>query len=124
MLQQFPNSPEAEEALENAKVIYVEEGKNAEYVNFARSMGKEISTTQEEQLAYQEAEVQFNNGNFPAAAKKFEDYLERFPQESILLKHCITKVKSISTRKIGQKLPPDTKHCRIRCHINLEKNLC
>ncbi len=79
LLQQFPNSPEAEEALDNAKVIYVEEGRTAEYINFARSMGKEISTTQEELLAYQEAEVQFNNGNFPAAAKKYEDYLERFP---------------------------------------------
>ncbi len=80
LLQQFANSPEAEEALENAKIIYVEEGRTAEYVSFARSMGKEISTTQEEQLAYQEAEVQFNNGNFPSAAKKYEDYLERFPQ--------------------------------------------
>ncbi len=80
LLQQFPNSPEAEEALDNAKSIYVEEGRSSEYVNFARSMGKEISTTQEEQLAYQEAEVQFNNGNFPAAAKKFEDYLGKFPQ--------------------------------------------
>ena len=80
LLQQFPNSPEAEEALENAKSIYVEERRTSEYVNFARSMGKEISTTQEEQLAYQEAEVQFNNGNFPAAAKKFEDYLGKFPQ--------------------------------------------
>jgi TolA-binding protein len=80
LLQQFPNSPESEEALENAKVIYVEEGRSSEYVNFARGMGKEISVTQEEQLAYQEAEVQFNNGNFPAAAKEFEEYLERFPQ--------------------------------------------
>ena len=43
-------------------------------------MGKDISTTQEDQLAYEEAEVQFNNGNFPAAAKKFEDYLTRFPE--------------------------------------------
>ena len=80
LLQQFPNSPEAEEALENAKVIYVEEGRSAEYVSFARSMGKEISTTQEEQLAYQEAELQFNNGNFPVAARKYEEYLDRFPQ--------------------------------------------
>jgi TolA-binding protein/ribosomal protein L20 len=80
LLQQFPNSQEAESALENAKVIYVEEGRTGEYVNFARSMGKEISTTQEEQLAYEEAEVQFNNGNFPAAAKEFEEYLEKFPQ--------------------------------------------
>ncbi|MBC7827407.1 MAG: tetratricopeptide repeat protein [Chitinophagaceae bacterium] len=79
LLQQYPNSPEAEEALENAKGIYVEEGRTNEYVNFARNMGKDISTTQEDQLAYEEAEVQFNNGNFAAAAKKFEDYLGRFP---------------------------------------------
>ena len=39
LLQQFPNSPEAEEALENAKVIYVEEGRTSEYVNFARIDG-------------------------------------------------------------------------------------
>ena len=80
LLQQYPNSPEAESALENAKVIYVEEGRTNEYINFARSMGKEISTTQEEQLAYQEAEVQFNNGNFAVAAKKFEEYLDKFPE--------------------------------------------
>jgi TolA-binding protein len=80
LLQQYPNAPEAEEALDNAKVIYVEEGRSAEYVSFARSMGKEISVTQEEQLAYQEAEIQFNNGNFPAAARKFEEYLDRFPE--------------------------------------------
>ncbi len=80
LLQQFPNSPEADLALENAKAIYVEEGRTNEYVNFARGMGKEISVTQEEQLAYQEAEVQFNNGNFSVAAKKFEDYLDKFPE--------------------------------------------
>ncbi len=79
LLKQFPNSPEAESALENAKTIYVDEGRTAEYVNFARSMGKEVTTTQEEELAYQEAEVQFNNGNLPAAAKKFEDYLAKYP---------------------------------------------
>jgi TolA-binding protein len=80
LLRQYPNSPEAEEALENAKAIYVEEGRTAEYVNFARTMGKDISTTQEDQLAYEEAEVQFNNGNFAAAARKFEDYLSKFPE--------------------------------------------
>ncbi|MHA4846213.1 tetratricopeptide repeat protein [Flavitalea antarctica] len=80
LLKQFPNSPEADAALENARSIYIEQGKTSEYVGFARSMGKSISGTQEDQLAYQEAEVQFNNGNFPAAAKKFEDYLAKFPE--------------------------------------------
>ncbi len=80
LLKDFPNSPEADAALENARIIYIEQGKTSEYVGFARQMGKEISTNQEDELAYQEAEVQFNNGNFPIAAKKFEDYLVKFPE--------------------------------------------
>lgn len=80
LLKQFPNSPEAEAALENARTIYVEQGKTSEYVDFVRSMGREVSGSQEDDLAYQEAEVQFNNGNFQAAVKKFDDYIGRFPE--------------------------------------------
>jgi len=79
LIKQFPNSPEAQDALDNAKQIYVEEGRSNEYVNFAKSMGVEVSASQEDQLAYSEAEVQFNNGNFSGAAQKFEDYLAKFP---------------------------------------------
>ena len=79
LLKQYPNSVEAQEALDNAKSIYVEEGRSSEYINFAKGMGIAISASQEDQLAYQEAEVQFNNGNFPAALQKFEDYLSKFP---------------------------------------------
>jgi tetratricopeptide (TPR) repeat protein len=79
LLKNYPNSAEAQDGLDNAKIIYVEEGRSGEYVNFAKSMGMDISPTQEDQLAYQEAEVQFNNGNFIVAAQKFEDYLSKFP---------------------------------------------
>lgn len=79
LLDKFPNSPEAESALDNAKSIYVEEGRTSEYVDFAKKLGKDISTGQEDELAYQEAEVQFNNGSFPAAAEKFENYLSKYP---------------------------------------------
>lgn len=79
LLKQYPNSPEAQDGLENAKTIYVEEGRSGEYVNFAKGMGVEVSATQEDQLAYEEAEVQFNNGNFPGAVQRFEAYLAKFP---------------------------------------------
>jgi len=79
LLKQFPNSLEAQDALDNAKTIYIQEGRSSEYVNFAKTLGVDISTTQEDQLAYQEAEVQFNDGNFTVAAQKFEDYLTKFP---------------------------------------------
>jgi TolA-binding protein len=85
LLVQFPNSPEAQDALDNAKTIYVEEGRTGEYVNFAKSMGVEVSASQEDQLAYEEAEVQFNNGNFAGASQKFEAYLSKFPDGKYLL---------------------------------------
>jgi len=80
LLKQYPNSSEAQDALENAKSIYVQEGKSSEYVNFAKTLGVNISSSQEDQLAYQEAEVQFNDGNFTAAIQKFENYLSKFPE--------------------------------------------
>jgi TolA-binding protein len=79
LLKQYPHSPEAQDALENAKSIYVEEGNSGEYVNFAKTLGVDVSASQEDQLAYQEAEMQFNNGNFREACGKFEDYLAKFP---------------------------------------------
>ncbi|HEX4375083.1 MAG TPA: tetratricopeptide repeat protein, partial [Puia sp.] len=79
LVKQYPNSQEAQDALENAKIIYVEQGKSSEYVNFAKTMGVDVTPNQEDELAYQEAEVQFNNGNFADAAPKFEQYLTKFP---------------------------------------------
>jgi TolA-binding protein len=80
LLKQYPNSPEAQDALDNARTIYIQEGRSSEYVSFAKGIGVEVSASQEDQLAYEEAEVQFNNGNFPAAAQRFEAYLAKFPE--------------------------------------------
>ncbi|MEO5682098.1 MAG: tetratricopeptide repeat protein [Chitinophagaceae bacterium] len=80
LLKQYPNSPEAEEGLDNAKVIYIEDGRSGEYVSFARGLGMDISTSQEDSLAYAEAEVQFNNGSFSAALTRFDSYLTKFPE--------------------------------------------
>jgi len=99
LLKKYPNSVEAQEALDNAKSIYVEEGRSAEYVNFAKSMGIAISASQEDQLAYQEAEVQFNNGNFSGAQQKFEDYLKRFPDGKYALEANFYKSEMYASQK-------------------------
>jgi TolA-binding protein len=99
LLKQYPNSVEAQEALDNAKSIYVEEGRTSEYVNFAKGMGIAISVSQEDQLAYQEAEVQFNNGNFPGAQQKFEDYLKRFPDGKYALEANFYKSEMYASQK-------------------------
>lgn len=99
LLKQYPNSVEAQEALDNAKSIYVEEGRTSEYVNFAKGMGISISASQEDQLAYQEAEVQFNNGNFSGAQQKFEDYLKRFPDGKYFLEANFYKSEMYASQK-------------------------
>jgi TolA-binding protein len=99
LLKQYPNSVEAQEALDNAKSIYVEEGRTSEYVNFAKGMGIAISASQEDQMAYQEAEVQFNNGNFSGAQQKFEDYLNKFPEGKYALEANFYKSEMYTSQK-------------------------
>lgn len=99
LLRQYPNSPEAQNALDNAKEIYVEEGRSSEYVNFAKGMGVEVSASQEDQLAYEEAEVQFNNGNFDEAVQRFEAYLAKFPDGKYSLEANYYKSEIYFSRK-------------------------
>ena len=103
LLKKYPNSVEAQEALDNAKSIYVEEGRTAEYVSFAKGMGIAVSVSQEDQLAYQEAEVQFNNGNFSGAQQKFEDYLKRFPDGKYALEANFYKSEMYASQKNWEK---------------------
>ena len=103
LLKKYPNSVEAQEALDNAKSIYVEEGRTAEYVSFAKGMGIAVSVSQEDQLAYQEAEVQFNNGNFSGAQQKFEDYLKRFPEGKYALEANFYKSEMYASQKNWEK---------------------
>ena len=99
LLRQYPNSPEAQDALDNAKTIYVEEGRSSEYVSFAKGMGVEVTASQEDQLAYEEAEVQFNNGNFDGAIQRFEAYLAKFPDGKYSLEANYYKSEIYFSRK-------------------------
>jgi TolA-binding protein len=79
LLTQYPNSPEADDALENAKVLYVEAAKPDEYADFMRKAGRPISVDAEDSLTWAAAEVQYNNGNTNAALTAFKSYLQKFP---------------------------------------------
>jgi TolA-binding protein len=79
LLAQYPNSPEAEDALANVKVIYVEDAKPDEYAAFMRQAGRPISVSTEDSLTWSAAESQYNNGNTSAALTAFNSYLQKFP---------------------------------------------
>ncbi len=80
LLSQYPNSPEADAALDNVKSIYVEAGKPDEYASFMRQAGRPISVDAEDSLTWSSAEAQYNSGNTTAALNAFKSYLQKFPE--------------------------------------------
>jgi TolA-binding protein len=78
LLNNYPNSPEADNALDNLKAIYVEQGRPGEYADVARQAGKPISVSAEDSLTYEAAQIQYDNGKLAEALNAFNTYLQRF----------------------------------------------
>lgn len=78
VVNNYPDAPEADDALFNLKNIYIEQGKPNEYADVARQAGKPLSVSAEDSLTYAAAEIQYQNGNTDAALAAFEQYLQRF----------------------------------------------
>jgi len=85
LIQQYPQSPEADEALENIKAIYIEEGRPNEYVELMRKNGKNISVSEADSLTYAAAELKFNNNDCNGAIKGFNNYLSQYPEGAFAL---------------------------------------
>jgi TolA-binding protein len=82
LVKQYPGSEEANDALENVRVIYIEEAKPDQYAAFMREAGKPISISAEDSLTYAAAETLLANGNTTAALSAFNNYLQKFPDGS------------------------------------------
>lgn len=82
LLEKYPSSPEADDALDNLKTIYIEGGRPGEYADVARSAGRAISTTAEDSLTFAAAQIQYEANNMNAALDAMNAYLQRFPNGS------------------------------------------
>jgi len=82
LLNAYPNSSEAEDALDNLKTIYIEQGRPGEFADVARSAGRPISESAEDSLTYAAAEIQYEANNLATALTSFDKYLQRFPNGS------------------------------------------
>ena len=79
LIQKYPQSPEADDALDNIKNIYVEDGRPGEYVELMRKNGKNISVSEADSLTYISAELKYNNNDCTAAINGFNSYLSQYP---------------------------------------------
>jgi TolA-binding protein len=82
LVNTYPNSSEADDAMDNLKTIYIEQGRPGEFADVARSVGRPISETAEDSLTYAAAEIQYEGNNTNAALESFTKYLQRFPNGS------------------------------------------
>ncbi len=107
LISLYPQSPEADEALDNIKNIYVEQGKPNEYVDFLKRSGKSISVTEADSLTYAAAELKYNNGDCANAIAGFNNYLSRYSDGSFSLQayyfrsECYVKSKDYKNAVAG-----------------------
>lgn len=79
LIGQYPNSPEAADALENIKVVYVNDNRPEEYAAYMKQMGKPISVNTEDSLTYFVADNHYQANNVNAALTAYNNYLQKFP---------------------------------------------
>ncbi len=102
LVSQYPQSAEANEALDNMKNIYIEMGKPNDYVAFVQKTGKVISVSEADSLTYAAAELQYSNNDCAAAINSFNNYLAKYPQGAYTLKANFYKSECYSKNKDWQ----------------------
>lgn len=85
LVEHYPNTQEAEDAIDNIKNLYIENGQPDEYAAFMRQVGRPLSVSTEDSLTYAAAEKQYDDQNINAALTAFNNYLQRFPSGTYAL---------------------------------------
>lgn len=99
LIQQYPNSPEAESALENVRGVYLEMGQTNDYVEFMKQVGKSVTSSEEDSLSYASAEYQYANEQYNTALNGFQQYLSRFPEGRYQLEAAYYSAEIYQTKK-------------------------
>ncbi|MBL7747927.1 MAG: tetratricopeptide repeat protein [Chitinophagaceae bacterium] len=99
LVDKYPSSPEAEDALDNVKTIYIEDGKPEEYAAFMREAGRPLSVDTEDSLTYAAAEKQYDDQNINAALAAFNNYLQKFPNGAHALDANFNRAEIYNSKK-------------------------
>ncbi|MCL1974268.1 MAG: tetratricopeptide repeat protein [Bacteroidetes bacterium] len=84
VLEEFPESPEADNALAGIENIYQEKNDARGYFDYLAQLGRESGKTadQQEQMMFDAGERLFLNGAYTEALKSFRDLLKQYPDGS------------------------------------------
>ncbi|HSK12571.1 MAG TPA: tetratricopeptide repeat protein, partial [Phnomibacter sp.] len=79
LINRYGDSPEADEAIDNVRSIYVELGRPNDLVGFMNSVGRNLDKSTADSLSFVSAEIQLSEGKKDQALAGFKDYLVRYP---------------------------------------------
>jgi TolA-binding protein len=99
LVDKYPSSPEAEDALDNVKTIYIEDGKPDEYSVFMRQAGRPLSVSTEDSLTYAAAEKKYDDQKINEALTAFNNYLQRFPDGAYALDANFNRAEIYNSKK-------------------------
>ncbi|MDZ7612585.1 MAG: tetratricopeptide repeat protein [Flavobacteriaceae bacterium] len=81
VVRDYPNTSEAVEAISNARQVYVEQGRVAEYEKLVKNIDYiDVSSKEIESALYESAEKQYVDNNYKKAIQGLEEYVKRFPK--------------------------------------------
>lgn len=99
VVERFPSSAEAEDALDNIKMIYVEQGKPEEYAAYMRQIGKPLSTNTEDELTWAAAEKLYDDQKINEALNAYNNYLQKFPNGAHVVEANFNRAEIYNTKK-------------------------
>lgn len=79
LVEKYPNTQEADDALDIIRLIYIDDSRPDEYAAYMRSVGKPLSVNTEDSLTYYAAEKQYDDQKINEALASFTSYLQKFP---------------------------------------------
>ncbi|HSC52414.1 MAG TPA: tetratricopeptide repeat protein [Phnomibacter sp.] len=80
LLKQYPQSAESDEAIDNVRNVFVEQGKPDGYISFLQEVGKKVDNNVADSITFVAAELQYSDGKKPAALAGFKNYISKFPE--------------------------------------------
>lgn len=80
VVNKYPNTQEAKQAVATAKLVYVDEGRVSEYAAWVRNLDfVEVTDSELENASFEAADRKYLEGKTDAAIRGYEDYLKQFP---------------------------------------------
>ncbi len=80
LVDKYPKTAEAKQAVATAKLVYIDEGRVSEYAEWARNLDfVEVTDSELENASFEAADRKLAEGKTNLALKGFEDYIREFP---------------------------------------------